>query len=68
MAKITGKNLDNVIDWDQVFMDQWRKNNPGAFQILMQTTISPKIGKMIITGTNPDDSTDFIKQLFLNDK
>lgn len=65
---ITGDRLDNIIDWDLVFMEQWRRNNPEAFQSLVQTTITPKIGKMIIVGTNPDESANYLKDLFINEQ
>ncbi len=63
-----GSKLDNVIDWDLVFMEQWARNNLEVFQSLVQTTIKPKIGKMILIGTNPDGSTNYLKDLFTNEK
>lgn len=62
---IDGSRLDNVIDWDLYYMEQWRRHNPETFQMLVQSTITPRIGKMIITGTNPDESTNSFKDLFI---
>lgn len=59
-----GGRLDNIIDWDLYYMEQWRRHNPESFQVLVQTKITPRIGKMIIIGTNSDGSTNFLKDLF----
>lgn len=65
---ITGDRLDNIIDWDLYYMEQWIRNKPGLLQHLVQTTITPKITKMIIIGTNPDKSTNYLKELIINGK
>lgn len=67
---MTGRSMTPNIDWDRYDMEQYFKNHPGLWQHLVQTSsLSPKdikLGTLIVIGSNPNNTSDFFKNLFVN--